>query len=109
MYPLLAVLIFPTLTVALPNVIPSLYKVVLSVTPSTYNPNVTFELKCNVGLKPDNVDYSVLFYQNKKSIGEYDMQGKDFKLWTNRTAYILEGSHEYPIFTTTIAVDPEKN
>lgn len=76
MLSLLVLLILPTLIVALPAVIPSLYKVDLSVTPSTYNPNVTFELKCNVGLKPDDVDYSVLFFQNGNSIGEYDMQGK---------------------------------
>lgn len=73
---LLSVLIFSTFIVVQPFVIPSLYKVDLSVTPSTYNPNVTFELNCNVGLKPDNVEYSVLFYQNGKSIGEYDMLGK---------------------------------
>lgn len=34
--------------------------------------------------------------------------GKTLKLWTNRTDYIYPKSYVYPVFTTTIAVDPEK-
>lgn len=73
MFPLLIVLIFPTLAVGI--VYPVLYEADFSAAPSHYNPNVTFDIKCTVGIKPVDVDYSVIFFQNGKSIGEYDMNG----------------------------------
>ncbi len=74
MFPLIVAFILPGLAAA--QVYPVLYNIQLSVAPSNYNPNVSFELKCTVDIRPNNIEYGVSFLQNGKYIGEYTMQGK---------------------------------